>query len=151
MNYKDLVNQGKLKREPQAGLDQVERLLKRARRDLITAQKLLNEDLGLSIAAIYDAMFHAANALIRIQGYRPGDKRQHMGVIEAIRRTLGDPAKNLIIKFNDMRIARNRFEYQAIFNMSKDQLEKALEDAENLIKIIGAYIREKHPQEHFEF
>jgi len=132
MNYDDLVREGKLKREPKIGLDQVERLLKRSRKDLVTAQKLLNEDTGLAIAAIYDAMFHAANALIKMQGYRPGDKKQHIGVIEAVRRTLGNSAKNLIIKFDDLRIARNRFEYQAIFNMSRTQLEKALDDAKNL-------------------
>jgi uncharacterized protein (UPF0332 family) len=140
-----------LKKEPKIGIDQIVRLLKRSRKDLVTAKKLLDEDLGLAISAIYDAMFHAANALIRMQGYRPGDKSQHVGVVEAVRRTLGNAAKNLIIKFDDLRIARNRFEYQAIFDMSKAQLEKALEDAENLVKVITLYIQEKHPQKEFKF
>jgi len=140
-----------LKKEPKIGLDQVERLLKRSKKDLTTAKKLLDTDLGLAIAAIYDAMFHAANALIRMQGYRPGDKKQHVGVIEAVRRTLGDDAKNLILKFDDMRIARNRFEYQAIFDISKAQLEEALKDAEDLVKVIRSYIKEKHPQKELKF
>ena len=150
-SYSDLINEGKLKKEPQAGLDQVERLLKRSGKDLKTAEKLLNEDPELAVAAIYDAMFHAANALIRMQGYRPGSRMQHIGVIEALRRTLGDSAKNLMIKFNDMRIARNRFEYQAIFTMSQAQLEQAHKNAADIIKTIRLYIEKHNPQKHFEF
>ena len=151
MDYDDLLKENKLKKEPDIGFDQVERLLKRSGKDLVTARQLIGKDEGLAAAAIYDAMFHAANALIRMQGYRPGTVRQHLGVIEAVSRTLGKNAENLVIKFDNMRVARNRFEYQAIFDMSEAQLEKALRDAEELVKIIAKYIFEKNPQKQFDF
>lgn len=150
MDYSDLLKENKLKEEPDIGFDQVERLLKRSGKDLVTARQLIEKDEGLTAAAIYDAMFHAANALIRMQGYRPGTVRQHMGVIEAVRRTLGKDAENLIIKFDNMRVARNKFEYQAIFDMSKAQLDKALQDAEALVRMIAKYIFEKNPQKQFD-
>lgn len=151
MDYSDLVKENKLKKEPDIGFDQIERLLKRSRKDLVTARQLIEKDEGLAAAAIYDAMFHAANALIRMQGYRPGTVRQHIGVIEAVKRTLSKNAKNLIIKFDSMRVTRNKFEYQAIFDMSTAQLNKSLQDAEELAKMIAAYIFAKNPQKHFNF
>jgi len=151
MNYSDLVSEGKLKKEPNIGFDQIERLFKRSKKDLLTARQLISDDGGLAAAAIYDAMFHAANALIRMHGYRPGTKMQHLGVIEAVRRTLGDDVRQLVIKFDSLRVARNRFEYQALFNMSEAQLNKALEDAEKLVKTIGRYIQDQNPQKHFTF
>lgn len=151
MDYSDLVKENKLKKEPDIGFDQIERLLKRSRKDLVTARQLIEKDEGLAAAAIYDAMFHAANALIRMQGYRPGTVRQHIGVIEAVKRTLSKNAENLIIKFDSMRVTRNKFEYQAIFDMSTAQLNKSLQDAEELAKMIAAYIFAKNPQKHFNF
>ncbi|MBU4377354.1 MAG: HEPN domain-containing protein [Candidatus Omnitrophica bacterium] len=151
MDYSDLVKENKLKKEPDIGFDQVERLLKRSRKDLTTARQLIGKDEELAVAAIYDAMFHAANALIRMQGYRPGTVRQHIGVIEAVNRTLGKNAENLIIKFDNMRVARNKFEYQAILDMSKAQLDKALQDAEELAKMIAKHIFRQNPQRQFDF
>lgn len=89
MIYKDLIAEGKLKEEQAIGVDQVQRFLKRAKKDLETAETIMKNDEGAALALIYDSMFHAANALIRYQGFRPGFKLQHLGIMEAFRRTLG--------------------------------------------------------------
>ena len=90
MIYKDLVAEGKLKKEKAIGIDQIYRFISRAKKDLDTARIIVASDEGAALALVYDAMFHAANALIRSQGYRPGNKLQHVGIIEAVRRTSGE-------------------------------------------------------------
>ena len=150
MNYEDLVFEGKLKEESGIGFDQIERLMSRARADLDTAKKLIKEDNAVALSIVYKAMFHAGNALVRVQGFRPGAKKQHIGIIEAVRRTLGDDAKTLIIKFDILRKTRNKFEYQAIFDMSESQIEKGLDDAKELVFKIGRYIQEKNPQQRLD-
>ena len=145
MNYKDLVTEGKLKKEKAIGVDQVQRFLNRARKDLKTA-KAIEYDEGAALTLVYDSMFHAANALIRYQGFRPGIKLQHVGIIEAVKRTLGEDFEGLILKYNKLRVKRNKFEYQAIYNISKIQLNNDIKDAENFVKIIESYLKERNPQ-----
>lgn len=91
-------------------------------------------------------MFHAANALLRSQGYRPGNKYQHIGVIEAVSRTIGKEFKSLILKYNKLRIQRNKFEYQADYSSSKTQLLKDMDSAEEFVSVIERYLQKKNPQ-----
>jgi uncharacterized protein (UPF0332 family) len=149
LDYKDLIAEGKLKKEEAIGVDQVQRFLRRARKDLETA-KAIEDDDGAALALVYNSMFHAANALIRYQGFRPGIKFQHVGIIEAVKRTIGEDLKELIIKYDKLRIKRNKFEYQAIYNISKTQLDNDIKDAEKFVKIIEKYLKDKDPQLSFD-
>jgi len=144
--YKDLVAEGKLKKEKAIGNNQILRFIKRAKKDLDTAEIIRESDEGAALTLVYDAMFHAANALIRSQGYRPGKKLQHIGIIEAVRRTLGEEFKNIIFKYDKLRIKRNKFEYQAIYNVSKTQLINDIKDANTFIQVIEKYLKGKNPQ-----
>ncbi len=91
-------------------------------------------------------MFHAGNALVRSQEYRPGTIKQHIGIIEAVSRTLGSEVKELVLKFDDLRKQRNRFEYQAVFEVTETLLNNRIKDAEKLIEIVEKYIQEQNPQ-----
>jgi uncharacterized protein (UPF0332 family) len=146
LNYKDLVAEGKLKKEKAIGIDQIQRFIRRAKKDLETARIIVKNDEGAALTLIYNAMFHAANALIRYQGYRPGNKLQHIGIIEAVRRTLGEDFKATIFKFDKLRVKRNKFEYQAIYNISKTQLINDIEDAGIFIKVVEKYLKDRNPQ-----
>ncbi len=44
LDYKDLIAEGKLKKEKAIGIDQVKRFLKRARKDLETAKSIEDDD-----------------------------------------------------------------------------------------------------------
>jgi len=146
LNYKDLVAEGKLKKEKAIGIDQIQRFIGRAKKDLETVKIIVANDEGAALTLIYNAMFHAANALIRYQGYRPGNKLQHIGIIEAVRRTLGEDFKAIIFKFDKLRVKRNKFEYQAIYNISKTQLINDIKDAGIFIKVVEKYLRDRNPQ-----
>ena len=146
MIYKDLVAEGKLKKEKAIGIDQIQRFIRRAKKDLETAKIIVENDEGAVLTLVYNAMFHAANALIRYQGYRPGNKLQHIGIIEAVKKTLGEDFEAIIFKFDKPRIKRNKFEYQAIYNISKTQLISDIKDAGTFIQVIEKYLKDRNPQ-----
>ena len=147
-NYEDLIRSGQLKRVPGKGVDQASRLLKRASRDMMTAEFLLSHDEAAAMDLIYKGIFHAANALLRLQGYRPGGRRQHVGVLEAMARTLGKKPESLLLFYDRLRRKRNKFEYQAVFTMSSQELCNTLRQAKELIVEIQKNIHKYHPELH---
>lgn len=135
-NLRDLIDAGQLKREPKAGSDQVARLIERARKDLESAHRLLDGDPAGAMDLIYKAYFHAANALLRQFGYRPGAVRQHIGVLTATERILGDEHDQLIALFDRLRKRRNEFEYQAVFEMGRTDLDLTFDAANRFLELV---------------
>ena len=145
-NYEDLIRSSQLKPVAGNGSDQAERLLKRAARDLRTAELLLTHDEAAAMDLIYKSIFHAANALLRLQGFRPGDRRQHAGVLEGVRRILGKKTEGLLTSYDRLRRTRNKFEYQAIFSMSSRELRNTLQQSKELVALITNKILKDHPE-----
>src|SRR3989338_7193451 len=108
VDLRDLIQEGQIQEESGIGWDQIERLLKRAFEDLKSADRNMPFDEPGAMDFIYKAMFHAANALLRACGFRPGATRQHRGVITAAARILGSESKILILKFDKLRKRRNQ-------------------------------------------
>lgn len=146
MNFKDLIAQKGLVKEEKIERDQIERYLKRAKKDLITARKILNIDEAVALDLVYKSMFHAANGLIRLFYLRLGKIRQHKAVIEATRRILGKKAEVLILEFDKLRQKRNYFEYGAGFKGSKGEIKNALSYAERFLGTVEQYVGQKNPQ-----
>jgi uncharacterized protein (UPF0332 family) len=96
---------------------------------------------------VYKSMFHASNALIRSQGYRPGSFQQHKGIVEALSRTLDKNSFGLIGNFDSLRKKRNNFEYQAIFRSSKSEIKESIYMADKLISKIENLIDKQNPQQ----
>jgi uncharacterized protein (UPF0332 family) len=139
-DFQDLIDAGQLRNEPAIGKDQVGKLLKRARRDLETAHRIKEFDEAIAMQAAYEAMFHSANALLRLHGYRPGPVRQHQGVIAAVSRILPREATLFIKRFDNLRKRRNEFEYQGLYQMGSEELGDALENAKAFMDLIEAEI-----------
>jgi uncharacterized protein (UPF0332 family) len=150
-NYDDLVKKESLKKEDRIDYAQIERLIIRSKKDIQVARKNLNIDEATALELVYKSMFHASNALIRSQGYRPGKIKQHIGVVEAVERSLGAKIKPIILKFDRLRIKRNEFEYQGLYRSSKTEIKNGLQDAEKLIKSIEDYIEKNNPQRKLHF
>ena len=54
--------------------------------------------------------------------------------------------RKLKYRADDLRKQRNRFEYQAVFEITETLLKNRVKDAEKLLEIIEKYIQEKNPQ-----
>lgn len=151
IDLRDLIREGQIQKEPSAGWDQVERLIKRAFEDLNSAERNMPFDEPGAMDFIYKAMFHAANALLRSYGFRPGITRQHQGVITAVERILRQESKTLILKFDKLRKRRNQFEYQGIFEMGREELKDSILQAKELVLTVCTALEKANPQKQFNW
>lgn len=151
MNYDDLIKGESLKKVSRVDWVLVKRLINRSKRDLEMAKKNLDADEPTAMDLVYKSMFHAANALIQSQGYRPGRIRQHRGTVEAVERTFGIEIKSIVRKFDRLRQKRNEFEYQGLYRGTRTEIKNSFIDAKVLIVKIEDYIRENNPQRGLKF
>ena len=150
-NYDDLLKMESLRKIDYVDWKMIRRLILRAKKDLQMAKKNLKADEPTALDLVYKSMFHVSNALIRSQGFRPGRVRQHVGVIEAVERTLGVEAKPIVRKFDQLRKKRNEFEYQGLYRGTKTEIINGFSEAEKLIGKIKDYIETKNPQKKLRF
>jgi uncharacterized protein (UPF0332 family) len=147
MNFEDLLTQGSLIQEENIGWDQVERLIKRARQDLLTGQDLIKKDEGQAVTVIYNAFFHAANALLRSKGLRPGRFRQHLAVLECVKRILGRKADPFVGQIKNLLDKRNKFEYQALYIGSQSELKESLSIIKEFVGLAENHLDRQNPQQ----
>lgn len=143
---KKLIKAGKI------GIDQIEKVIKAAEKNLRVAEKLLSIDEGHAYETAYTSMLHAARAFVFVKGYRPTTNFQHKTVADFTAHFLGDNYKVLIEKFDYMRKNRNKFIYEPWrFHISMTDTKGALKSAHEFIEIIKDVIKKENPQQHFKF
>jgi len=84
MNYEKLLKDHLIKKQ-NPDLRQIKTQLKRARKDLLTAEAVVTIDLTWSFAIAYHAMMRAGRALMFSQGYLPTTKSSHKTIMEFTR------------------------------------------------------------------
>ncbi|MGA2531651.1 MAG: HEPN domain-containing protein [Candidatus Aminicenantales bacterium] len=114
--------------------------LGRARRDLLTsgANLLIDEEWAYTIA--YHAMLRAGRALLLAYGYRAKGKDQHKTVVEFSATILGPEFSRLAIRFNQMRMKRHAFIYEAEKPVSRTEAEKSLKSAGEFVREIAGRV-----------
>jgi uncharacterized protein (UPF0332 family) len=144
LEYEDLVSEGKLRKEKEIKTEHVKKLIRLSFKDLETSRFLIEKEIGAALIILYNAAFRSTNALIRSQGYRPGRRQQHIGSMEAVKRTLKDELQSVFEAIDDLRIKRNNFKYKGILDLRKNDLRKTLGDVEKFIKAIASHIQENN-------
>lgn len=147
---KRLKREGKL-REQQAGIVQVEALLKQAILDLKEAKKVSHIAERATYLLAYMAMLKAGRALLLLKGYMPYDGGQHKTVVEVTSAILGEKYRNLTEQFETMRRKRNEMTYEAGILLTKSEAKKAFSDAVSLIQKILKEVKSKNPQLEIKF
>ena len=142
----------KLIKLEKVGLDQIEKVMKSAEKNLKVSEKLLLIDEGHAYEVAYTAMLHAARAFVFVKGYRPTTNFQHKTVVAFTGHFLGDKYKALIERFDYMRKNRNNFIYEPWkFHISMSDAKSALKSAREFIDVIKEDIKRNNPQSHFKF
>ena len=142
----------KLIKPENIGIDQIEKIIKSAEKDLKVSEKLLSIDEGHAYETAYAAMLHAGRAFVFVKGFRPSTNFQHKTVVNFTAHFLGDKYKTLIEKFDYMRKNRNNLIYEPWkVNISMSDAKSALKSAGEFIEIIKEEIKKEHPQRHFKF
>jgi len=119
--------------EPQRSLS--ERRLTRARQHLKSAADLLaHDDFGDSVSRSYYAIFQAARALLASAQL---DSRKHSGVVALFNRHFvktGRVEKQLGVILKDAQRARELADYSDIAEVTRDEAEAQLRDAEVFVR-----------------
>lgn len=146
MSYQDLVKKGLLRPE-KIGLDQINKVIERAHRNIASAKVLIKHgDEEGSFRFAYEAMLLASRALVFSYGLRPRSIGSHKIVIDFTEKVLGQEYKILVQKFNKMRKKRNYLIYGIGLVISKTEAENALKTAQDFITKITKVIQNKSGQ-----
>ena len=140
MNFDKLVSSGLLKKQEIAP-EHIDQMIKRARKDLETADYLLAVDPEAAYDYAYKAMMHGGRALIYSQGYRPSARQAHKTIVEFAKTVLGSKFGTLSLKFDKMRKRRHLFTYEAPGITSEREAKRAIADGKKLVSVISGKIR----------
>ncbi|MBN1982077.1 MAG: HEPN domain-containing protein [Chitinivibrionales bacterium] len=145
MSYERFLKD-KLIKKIRPDFKQIAAYIKRAKRDLQTAEKILASDPTWSFTIIYHAMIRSGKALMYVHGFLPTSIRSHKTVVYFTKIALGEACDDLFRRFNRMRRRRHDFVYDAINNISKSEVKSSIATAKRLIEVIVAKIQELNPQ-----
>jgi len=120
--------------------------LKRAEKDLETAQENLGIDVEWAFTIAYHAMLRAGRALMLAKGYRPKGKDQHRTVVSFVDTVLASEFKSLVNRFDKMRRRRHDFIYDVERPISRFEVEKSIADSKLLVQAIEKAIDDSNPQ-----
>jgi len=115
---------------PQA---EIKDLLEVARRDVKTAQELMNIDLDWALIVAYNAALQAGLALMYAKGYRPRGPDRHKTVIRFLRVTLDPSFKPKLNRLDRIRKKR----HQALYRMAGAISER---EAKGTIEFAGEFV-----------
>jgi uncharacterized protein (UPF0332 family) len=110
MSYEEFLRD-KLIKKQNPDFKQIEYQLKRAQKDLKTAESILSIDLTWAFAIAYHAIMRASKALMYSKGYLPTAKRSHKTIVEFAKLSLSSEYENLIGRFNRMRRQRHEISF----------------------------------------
>lgn len=149
-SVEDLLKEGLIKRCP---VDEkgVLNLIKRAYKDIRTAQRNLSEDEDCAYSYAYNSMLRSGLALMAAEGFRPEIKDKHLTVVRFVGLVLGEKSKRIINDYDFMRRKRHRLVYEPGIPCSKEEARSAIKIAKEFIDAIYTQIRKKNPQLEFRF
>jgi uncharacterized protein (UPF0332 family) len=148
LNYEKFLR-NKLIKKQNPDFKQIEHQLKRAQKDLRTAESNLSIDLTWAFAIAYHAMMRASKALMFSKGFLPTANRSHKTIIEFAKLSLSSEYESLISRFNRMRRQRHDFIYDSKNNITLHEAKSSIETAKRLIGEIIAIVKIENPEKDF--
>jgi len=145
-----LEREGKIAKQ-EAGIVQIEALIKESILDLEEAKKTLHVADRATYILAYMAMLKAGRALLLFNGYRPTDGAQHKTVVEMTGAFLGDKYTAIVSHFETMRRKRNEMTYEAGALLSPTEAEEAFNNAISLVRKILSDVKKRNPQMELDF
>jgi len=133
----DLVREGLIKKLP-VDRKKVTDAIALAHRDVTTSRLLLATDRDWAYTIAYNAILQAGRALMFAHGYRPDGANQHISVVKFAQLYLEE--KDAVV-FDRMRRKRHSSVYDTAGAISESEAEFAVVQAELLIRIIEALLK----------
>lgn len=132
-------------------LVRVENLLRRARRDLASAQRLSDSDAEAAYTLLYDCLLHAGLAYMAMRGVRPDVRGKHKTVIQYTAEALGPNYKSQMEFYDRMRRKRHLLIYEpGPYACTEKEMEEAEKIAKEFLTLISTKIKELSPQKELD-
>jgi hypothetical protein len=105
-----MISDGELQRVPPSR-EHADQLLTQARKDLVSAGALCDDNPKRAYESLYDAARMALTAVLENEGLRPTSRGGHIAPFTGIVAQLDPPMGTVLRPFDRMRRTRNRSEY----------------------------------------
>lgn len=130
----------------------IENFIKRAKKDLASAEIIKHSDLEAAYQLLYDGMLHSTLAYMVGDGFQPDIRGKHKTLIDYVAHALGSRYESKMQFYDRMRRRRHQFLYEP---GPYQCTEKEIADAETIVRefieLISAKIKEKNPQKDLNF
>jgi uncharacterized protein (UPF0332 family) len=140
--YDELLRSGRI-REEKVSRTEVNRVLKRAARDLKTAKKIIADDPDWGFAVAYNAILQASRAYMFSRGYRPESAQGHKNTFAFMAIALGKENEDLITYFDRMRKKRNQAIYDISGLITETEVKNLYRKAENFVSLIRERLKKR--------
>jgi HEPN domain-containing protein len=141
-----LLAEGALQRVP-PNREHADQLLTQARRDLASADLLLDANPKRAYESLYDAARMALTAVLENEGLRPTSRGGHIAPYAAVSAQLDPPMGQVLRPFDRLRRTRNRSEYPS-FTTPEVTLENVRADipvARSIVDVCESVLDEMSP------
>lgn len=141
-----LIADGELQRVP-ANREHADQLLAQARRDLASAELLLDANPKRAYESIYDAARMALTAVLENEGLRPTSRGGHIAPFAAVSAQLDPPMGAVLRPFDRMRRTRNRSEYPSFTtpDVTSDNVRADLSIAASIVEVCEGVLDQMSP------
>lgn len=143
MPYERLVKLGRIKLYAARPVE-IQQLLKVAGRDLLAAERNLEESPDWAYSMAYNAILQVCRGLMLGEGYRPRGGEQHATVVEFVSEKLGSTFANEVNLFDQMRRKRHRVIYEIAGMISKNEAQQAVLFAKEFVGKITEIITKQY-------
>lgn len=141
-----LIADGELQRVP-PNREHADQLLVQSRKDLASAELLLDSNPKRAYESLYDAARMALTAVLENEGLRPTSHGGHIAPYSAVIAQLDPPMGAILRPFDRMRRTRNRSEYPSFTtpDVTPDNVRADLPVAESIVEVCGSVLDEMSP------
>ena len=141
-----LIADGELQRVP-PNREHADQLLVQSRKDLASAELLLDSNPKRAYESLYDAARMALTAILENEGLRPTNRGGHIAPYSAVIAQLDPPMGAILRPFDRMRRTRNRSEYPSFTtpDVTPDNVRADLPVAESIVEVCGSVLAEMSP------
>jgi hypothetical protein len=141
-----LIADGELQRVP-PNREHADQLLAQARRDLASAELLLDANPKRAYESLYDAARIALTAVLENEGLRPTSRGGHIAPYSAVTAQLDPPMGAILRPFDRMRRTRNRSEYPSFTtpDVTPDNVRADIPVAASIVDVCVSVLDEMSP------
>jgi len=132
MTVDELLQQRRIYRQDGAPAD-IRATLDRAAKDLASAEHIQSVDHGWAFCIAYNAVLHAARAVMFANGFRPAAHESHKNTFAFLRDIAEGERRTWIDYFDRMRVKRHEAVYETAERISKTEADALIDQARDFI------------------